>query len=281
MDKAKNTVSAQRKKRWLHAQLIIGLVLISAVVIMAVLGRAIAPFDPEQFHMRSRLSPPSLEFWLGTDRFGRDTFSRVIVGARATLMIAFSSTLLGILLGMPVGLVAGYFKGWLDEILMRLMDVLMSFPALLLAMLVVALLGTSGVNAAIAVGVVFAPPIARVSRSVMLGLVSASFVSAARVRGESHLYIVASELLPNVWPPMIAELCIRMTYAILASVSLSFLGLGAQPPTAEWGSMIASNLTLLMVLPWLTWGPAIAIVMLVIGVHLFGEGLRAWLSRNG
>lgn len=281
MDKAIKIVAPRRSRRRLPPQLLIGLILVGAVVMMAVLGRGIAPFDPEQFHMRSRLSPPTMEYWMGTDRFGRDTFSRVIVGARATLMIAVSSTFLGILLGLPIGLVAGYFKGRVDEALMRLMDVVMSFPALLLAMLVVAVLGTGGFNAALAVGVVFAPPIARVSRSVMLGLTSASFVAAARVRGESHLYVIASELLPNVWPPMIVEFCIRMTYAILASVSLSFLGLGAQPPTAEWGSMIASDSTLLVASPWLTWGPATTIVMLVVGVHLLGDGLRNWLSRNG
>lgn len=265
----------------LPPQLVIGAFLVGTVILLAIFGSHIVPYDPEQFHIKSRLSPPTLEHWMGTDRFGRDTFSRVLVGARATLTIALSSTLVGVLLGLPIGLIAGYFKGWVDETLMRLMDVLMSFPALLLAMLVVAILGTSGFNAALAVGLVFAPPIARVSRSVMLGLTSASFVAAARVRGESHCYVIVAELLPNIWPPIIVELCIRMTYAILASISLSYLGLGAQPPTAEWGLMIGSDRTLLLVAPWLTYAPAIAVVMLVIGVHLLGDGLRTWLSRNG
>lgn len=276
---AKGVRPSRRSK--IPAQLMIGTFVLGLMVFLAIVGPYIAPYDPEQFNMKARLVPPSLEHWMGTDRYGRDTFSRVIVGARTTLTIALSSTLLGCLLGLPIGLAAGYFKGWIDEALMRAMDVLLSFPALLLAMLVVAVLGTSGFNAALAVGLVFAPPIARVSRAVMLGLTSASFVAAARVRGESHLYIIVAELLPNVLPPLIVELCIRMTYAVLVSISLSYLGLGAQPPTAEWGLMIGSERTLLLTAPWLTFGPAMTVILLVIGVHLFGDGLRAWLNRHG
>ena len=158
---------------------------------------------------------PSEEFWLGTDRYGRDIFSRVVAGARLTVFMAGTGTLIGVFAGVLIGMFSGYTGGWADEILMRCTDIAMSFPGLLLAMLVVAALGANEVNAMISIGIVFVPKVARVVRSATLGLRHVQFVEAAQVRGESRRFIIFREILPNIWPPIIVEACIRLSYAVL------------------------------------------------------------------
>ncbi|HET6521504.1 MAG TPA: ABC transporter permease, partial [Geminicoccaceae bacterium] len=170
--------------------------------------------------------------------------------------------------------------GWIDEALMRLTDIAMSFPSLLLALLVVAVLGPNAVNAVLSIGIVFTPRVARVVRSATLGLRHVQFVEAAEVRGEGSGYVIFREILPNVWPPIIVESCIRMSYAVLLVVSLSYLGLGAQPPAPDWGLMISKERAFLPTAPWVVLAPAAAIVALVVGVNLFGDGLREWLAAR-
>lgn len=260
--------------------LLVGGVIVGVFLVLAIIGPYITPYPFDKFHFGSRLAPPSAEFWWGTDRYGRDIFSRVIHGTSLTVFMAGSGTLIGVTLGLLIGLFSGYVGGWIDEILMRLTDIAMSFPGLLLAMLVVAALGSNEVNAVISIGIVFIPKVARVVRSATLGIRHVQFVEAAEVRGESNGYVIFREILPNVWPPIIVETCIRLSYAVLLVVSLSYLGLGAQPPAPDWGLMIAKERAFLVSAPWVVFGPAAAIVSLIIGVNLLGDGMREWLAAR-
>lgn len=260
--------------------LVIGGSLVLLFIVVAIIGPYITPYPFDKFHFGDRLAPPSAEFWLGTDRYGRDIFSRVIHGTQLTVTMAGTGTIIGVAIGLLIGLFSGYIGGWFDEILMRLTDIVMSFPALLLAMLVVAALGSNEINAVLSIGIVFIPKVARVVRSATLGLRNVQFVEAAEVRGESNSYIIFREILPNVWPPVIVETCIRLSYAVLLVVSLSYLGLGAQPPAPDWGLMIAKERAFLVSAPWVVFAPAGAIVLLIISVNLLGDGMREYLAAR-
>ena len=255
-----------------------GVVLLFAV--LAAIGPYITPYPFDEFHFADKLTGPSADYWLGTDRYGRDIFSRVVAGAQITVLMAASGTFIGVVAGVLIGLFSGYLGGWVDEALMRFTDIAMSFPSLLLALLVVAVLGANEVNAVISIGIVFTPRVARVVRSATLGLRHVQFVEAAEVRGETNSFIIFREILPNVWPPIIVESCIRMSYAVLLVVSLSYLGLGAQPPAPDWGLMISKERAFIATAPWVVLAPAGAIVALVIGVNLFGDGMREWLAAR-
>jgi peptide/nickel transport system permease protein len=272
-------IALPRARRW-PAALVAGVAILGTFAIFAAVGPWIVPYDVEQFHRASALEAPSHAFWFGTDRYGRDVLSRVVVGSRSTLAMAAAGTLLGVTVGLVLGLGSGYVGGRPDEALMRIMDIVMSFPSLLLALLVVSVLGASAVNAVLSIAVVFVPRVARVVRSAVLGLRTAEFVEAAQVRGERESWIVTREILPNLWPPIIVEACVRMSFAVLMSVSLSYLGLGAQPPTPDWGLMVAKERAFLVQAPWVVLFPAAAIVTLVIGVNVLGDGLREWLMAR-
>jgi peptide/nickel transport system permease protein len=224
------------------------------------------------------LEPPSRQFPAGTDQFGRDQLSRVMWGARGTLAVAVISTLLGVALGVVVGMVGGYYRGAIDEVLMRVVDGLMALPSLLLAMLILTTLGSSPVYVVIGIAVVFLPRTARMVRGVALSLGAAEFVDAARLRGESGAFVIFREMLPNAWGPIIVETTIRFSYAILLATSLGFLGLGAGPPTPDWGLMINEALPFLDQAPWLAVLPAVAISSAVVGANLVGEGIREALA---
>jgi len=266
--------------RRVPVSLIVGGSLVFIFIVFAIIGPYVTPYPFDQFHFGNRLAPPSAEFWLGTDRYGRDIFSRVIHGTQLTVTMAGTGTVIGVAIGLVIGLFSGYIGGWFDEILMRITDIAMSFPALLLAMLVVAALGSNEINAVLSIGIVFIPKVARVVRSATLGLRNVQFVEAAEVRGESNNYIIFREILPNVWPPVIVETCIRLSYAVLLVVSLSYLGLGAQPPAPDWGLMIAKERAFLVSAPWVVFAPAGAIVLLIISVNLLGDGMREFLAAR-
>lgn len=269
-----------RRPRRVPMTLILGGSLVAFFVVLAIIGPHVTPYAFDEFHFKHRMVAPSQEFWLGTDRYGRDIFSRVVAGARLTVFMAGAGTLIGVLIGVLIGMFSGYTGGWIDEILMRLTDVAMSFPGLLLAMLVVAALGANEVNAVLSIGIVFVPKVARVVRSATLGLRHVQFVEAAQVRGESRWFIILREILPNIWPPIIVETCIRLSYAVLLVVSLSYLGLGAQPPAPDWGLMIAKERAFMVTAPWVVFAPAAAIVSLIISVNLLGDGMREWLAAR-
>lgn len=256
-----------------------GLGILIPVVVISTLGTIIAPYDPVQVYpANAYLGPlssgPNGMYWLGTDHLGRDLLSRVIVGGRSSLMLGFGAAGLSLLLGVPIGLTAGYAKGRVDEILMRLMDIMMSVPVLLLGVLILVVLPSSLFNIILALGVVFVPRIARVARSATLSVSEEEYVLAAKARGESDPYILFSEILPNVTAPIVVEGSIRVGYAVMVGTSLSFLGLGTGPPHPDWGFMINTARLHIYQTPWFLLWPSIALLLTIMATNLLGDGLR-------
>ncbi len=248
---------------------------------LVVIGPFVTPYPFTEFHMADALQPPSGRYWFGTDQFGRDIFSRIMYGANGTLMLSTCATLLGVALGVAIGMTVGYRGGWLDEIVMRIMDGLLSFPSLLLAMMIMATLGPARINVIIAIMIVFVPRSTRVLRSVTLSLRDLEFVEAAKVRGESTFYIITRELLPNAMGPVVVEVAIRLSFAILLSTSLGFIGIGVQPPEPDWGLLVSEGRNYLQIAPWMTIFPALAISSAVIGANLFGDGVGTLIAYRG
>jgi peptide/nickel transport system permease protein len=256
----------------------IGVAILVPIIVVTIIGPVVVPHDPTETNTVNKYASPSAEHPLGTDNLGRDIFSRVLLGGRVSLTIGLLSAGLALSLGVPIGLASGYLGGRADEAIMRLMDVLLSFPTLLLALMVITVLSGSLVNAILAVGIVYAPRIARVVRGSTLSVKNEEYVLAAQARGESSIYIMFNEVLPNIMGPIIVEGSIRVGYAILIATSLSFLGLGAQPPTPDWGYMIASAFNYIYNTPWFLLGPSVALGLTVIGFNLLGDGLRDVMS---
>lgn len=251
-----------------------GLVVLIPIVLASVFAPEIAPYNPVEPHITSRYAPPGGEFLLGTDHIGRDLLSRVIFGGRTSLLLGVLATLLALVLGVPVGMVAGYKGGRVDEGLMRLMDSLMSIPTLLLGILILTVLPPSVWNVILAVGIVYAPRISRVVRSATLSTRNEEFVLAAKARGESDAYILFREIFPNITAPIVIEGSIRVGFAILIGTSLSFLGLGAQPPFPDWGFMIATSREHIYQTPWFLLWPSLALAATVLSINMIGDGLR-------
>jgi peptide/nickel transport system permease protein len=260
---------------------IIGGSILALFLLIAIVAPWIAPYPPTEFHTANSLEGPSSDFLLGTDQFGRDTLSRTLVGTRSIFLVSFSATAFGVIFGTIVGLTAGYYGGKTDEILMRIADGLMSFPSLLLALFVLTMFGPAVINVIIAIGIVFVPRVARIIRSVALDIRTNQFIQAAEARGERGVYIILREMLPNAWPPIVVESSIRVSYAILISASLGFLGLGVQEPTPDWGLMISQGRNMISVAPWLVLVPAVAISTLVIATNIFADGLSRLLLAGG
>jgi len=232
------------------------------------------PHSTSDFHFASRLQPPSLKFPFGTDKFGRDVLSRVLAGCKEVILLALTGTLLAVSLGTLIGLTTGYFGKWYDEIVMRFMDIFMSFPGLLMALLVLAVLGPGWVNVIIVIGVVFSPRVARVARGAVLDIKNKEFLEAAKSRGENSFYIMGIEILPNILGPLGVEFSVRFAYSIFLSASLGFLGMGVQPPTPDWGLMVNEGRDFIKVAPWIAAFPALAIASLVISVNLLSDAIR-------
>ncbi|MEQ9811886.1 MAG: ABC transporter permease [Azospirillaceae bacterium] len=256
----------------------IGGVIVVFVFLLAAFGPWLAPADPEAFNYTARFEGPGASFLLGTDQFGRDLFSRMLSGAPATIFMAVLSTLLGTLLGAFIGTASAYLGGRADEVIMRVVDAVMAIPSLLFALLIVTALGASSVNAFIAIGIAFAPGMSRVARSVALTVRKQDYVNAAIARGERASYIIAREMMPNVVAPIVVEATIRVAFAVMLLATLSFLGLGAQPPSAEWGLMVSESRDYLFRNPWMMIWPGLAIAMVAIGFNLLGDGLRDALN---
>ncbi len=254
---------------------VIGLAIVLTYLLLALVGDWIAPYAYTEQHLSDALQPPSMRYWFGTDQFGRDILSRVIVGSRSMITLALGATALALVLGASTGVVAAYFGGWIDEILMRAADVMLAFPALLLALLILSTLGSDLIYLIICIGVVFAPAIARVMRSVVLELRTREFVEAARMIGSSHSRIMRREILPNLLSTLLVEAAIFFGYAILVGSGLGFLGMGVQPPSPDWGLQVNDGRNFLLTAPWVVLFPAVAISSLVIGVNLLADGLGA------
>ena len=255
----------------------IALPIVLLYLILALFGPWLAPYSPTE--MPDSINeyqnlPPSAQFWFGTDQFGRDVLSRVMCGATSLIATAVTASALGIVLGAVVGISSGYKGGKVDEIVMRVMDGLMSFPTLLLALLVLFTLGPSRVNITATIGFVSMPGIARVVRSTTLSLKTMEFIQSARLRGESTPYIIFREILPNVLPVLGVEASVRLSYAILSIASLGFLGLGIQPPSPDWGLMISQSRRFLVIAPWVALAPMGAVASLILGVNLLADGVR-------
>jgi peptide/nickel transport system permease protein len=257
---------------------VLGLVILLALAIVCVFGPAIAPADPEAMNVLGRFRPPGGQFLLGSDEFGRDTLSRLLVGARGTIPLAVAATLIGTLTGAVIGTLSAYLGGRWDEAIMRTNDAVLAIPGLLLALLVANALGKGSFNAMLAIAVAFAPGMARVTRSVALTVRRQDYVSAAIARGEGVSWIVLREMMPNVAAPVVIETTIRVAFAVMLFATLSFLGLGAQPPASEWGLMVAQARAYLHQAPWMIVVPGIAIALSAIGFNLLGDGLRDALN---
>ena len=252
--------------------------LVGLVFFCAILGPAIVPYDPIAMDLKLRLQPPSIDHFFGTDEFGRDIFSRVIVGARISVLVAAMVLSVASVVGFLVGAIAGLLGGWLDEVLMRITDLFLAFPGLILAMAIAATLGPSLENTMIALSVVYWPWYARLVRSQVLSLREREFIVAAQSIGAGTGRLLLRHLLPNVVPILITQITVDVGYVILSTSGLSFLGLGAQPPTPEWGLMITTGRNFMRESPWLITFPGLALAITVLGFNLLGDGLRDYLD---
>ncbi len=257
-----------------------GMALIALVVLVAIAGPALAPHDPLKPVPLERLQPPSGAHPFGTDSLGRDILSRVIYGARISLMIGLISVAISLVPGTLLGLAAGYFGGRADSLIMRLMDMLLAFPAILLAIFITAILGPSLPNTMVAVGIVYIPHYARIVRASVLSLKEQLFVQAIGHLGGGHLRILGRHILPNAMPPIIVYATLGMGTAVLQAAALGFLGLGAQPPQPEWGAMLSEGRQYIQNAPHVAAFPGAAILVLVLGFNLFGDGLRDVLDPS-
>jgi len=262
--------------RLMHARLAgIGLIIVVVLVVSAVLAPWIAPYSPTKQQVTNALQPPSARNLLGTDELGRDILSRIIYGGQASLQVGIIAVGIAMLSGVTLGLIAGYWSNTLlEQVIMRLMDALLALPALVLALALVAALGPSLQNAVIAVGIVGIPAYARLTRGQVLSVKEREFVTAARTTGARDVRIIVTHILPNVTAALIIQSSLGVAFAILAEAGLSFLGLGVQPPTPSWGSMLSAGRGYLDLDPWLVIGPGTAIFIAVLGFNFLGDGIR-------
>ncbi|MEZ4631574.1 MAG: ABC transporter permease [Deinococcales bacterium] len=266
---------ARALKRFLSRPIaLIAALVILAFILIAILAPQLAPYDPAKPHFTSVRKPPSEAFILGTDENGRDILSRLIFGARASLMAGVISVAIAVLLGVPIGLISGFYGGLLDEILMRFTDALLAFPFLILAVALAAALGPSLGNAMIAIGIASAPAFIRLTRGQVLSIKAEDYVQAAKASGAGDLRILWRYILPNSFAPILVQATVTIAGAIIAESSLSFLGLGVQPPTPSWGGMLNIAKNYMNQAPWMAIWPGLSIFISVLAFNLFGDGLR-------
>ncbi|WP_170545864.1 ABC transporter permease [Ruegeria arenilitoris] len=259
--------------------LILGAVLSSLILLAALVSFVWTPYDYAALDIPNKLQPPNAQHWFGTDHFGRDMFSMIMVGARTSIAVALVAVGIGMALGVPLGLTAAARKGsWLDEVIMRGNDLVFAFPSLVIAILITAVFGAGAINAIIAIGIFNIPVFARITRGAALSLWEREFILAARVSGKGAARISAEHILPNVANLLIVQGTIQFSLGILAEAGLSYVGLGAQPPTPSWGRMLADAQTMVSFAPHLALIPGLAIIVTVLGLNLLGDGLRDWLD---
>nr|WP_235864606.1 nickel transporter permease [Ureibacillus acetophenoni] len=271
-----------KKSRWLafmkklakNKAAIAGAIVVLTVFILAILAPWIAPYDPTHIEMSKKFQGPSAEHWLGTDDKGRDILSRLLYGSRISLTVGILSTLLGAIVGVVLGIVAGYYGKWIDSLIMRFCDVLLAFPGILLALAIISILGPSTANTIIAIAIFAVPTFARIVRGSTLGVKKLEYVDAIRAMGSRDSRIIFKHILPNITSPIIVQATLYIASAIITASALSFLGLGTQPPTPEWGTMLANGRSYLAQAPHITLFPGLVILLVVVGFNLFGDGLR-------
>jgi peptide/nickel transport system permease protein len=282
--RAPGTRSARRSRaRWLwgDARTLLAVGYLVIVVLAAIFAPLLAPASPNAQNLNAILAGSSAHHWLGTDDLGRDLLSRLIYGARISLIASVLATAVAVAIGVPLGILAGYFQGWTDALLMRVTDTLLSFPAIVLAVAVTAALGPGLVHAMIAVGVVFSPTLARLARGQVLVARQRLFVSAAHTYGASSLRVMRRHILPNIVQPLIVQAAFMMGLALLAEAALSFLGLGVQPPAASWGSMLQESFQFIAQAPAHLYPPGLAIALTVLAFNALGDSLRDVLDPSG
>lgn len=278
--------ASPRRKVWRtlrrNPRAVLGTLVLAVIVLAAIFADQLGPYPPNRQNLRNQLQPPSVQHLLGTDQFGRDVFSRIIHGGRVSLQVGFISVGIALAIGGLMGLLAGYYGGRLDSIVMGFVDVLLALPAFLLALAIVAALGASLVNVMIAVGIAFIPVFARVTRAAVLTVREQDYVAAAVAAGSSDPRIMFKHVVPNALSPVIVQITLSLAGAILSAAGLSFLGLGAQPPTAEWGSMLSTARPFIRDAHWAVTFPGLAIVITVLALNMVGDGLRDALDpRRG
>ena len=264
----------RRRVRLWSGSLVLGLAIAATVAAVAAISFVWTPYDPTSMDIAGKLRPPSAANWLGTDHFGRDVASMLMVGARASIAVAVVAVGIGILLGVPLGLLAAARRGFVDEIVMRGNDLVFAFPSLVLAIMITALFGPGAVNAIVAIGIFNVPVFARLTRGAALSLWTRDFVLAARVSGKGAARISLEHILPNIANLLVVQATIQFSLGILAEAALSYVGLGTQPPMPSWGRMLAEAQTMVSLAPYLAIFPGLAIVVTVIGLNLLGDGLR-------
>jgi peptide/nickel transport system permease protein len=275
---ATEDVPAQRRSAWQRLLkrrgAVVGLVVVVVFLVLAAFAPWIAPYDPIATNFLKVRKPPSWEHWMGTDEIGRDVMSRLIFGARASLQAGVISVVIAVVIGVPLGLLSGYAKGWVDSLMMRIVDALLACPFLILAIAMAAFLGPSLTNAMIAIGLTTMPIFVRLVRGQVLTVTVEDYVEAARALGNPHLRIAVRHVLPNIVAPVLVQSTLAIAAAIIAESALSFLGLGQQPPAPSWGSMLNVARQFISQAPWMSWWPGLAIVTVVLAFNLLGDGLR-------
>ena len=268
--------ACQPRRPWRYPPLnaLIGGTLLAALVALALLGVVWTPYDPLKLDLLSRLQPPSAAHWLGTDEFGRDVFSRLIIGARTSLWISLLSVAVAVICGTVIGMLAGYLRGWTDRVLMMLNDALLAFPGILMALGIMAIVGASQYGIVLALGIAYTPSVVRVVRGSVLSLRELEFIEASRVIGNSELYTMFRHITPNCLAPLCVLATSMFGWALLSESALSFLGLGVPPPAATWGSMLSASRTYISSAPWLGIFPGIFISLTLLAINLFGDALR-------
>lgn len=278
MNKTKELKTGQTQEVWRRLKrnraATVGGIIVLLFVVIAILAPLISPYPPNEGDLTKRLNPPNREHLLGTDPLGRDLLSRVIYGARISLQIQVVAVCIAMVIGTLLGMVGGYYGGKLDHLIMRLMDILLAFPGIFLAISIIAVLGPGLANLMLAAGIYSVPQFARIVRGSVLSLKEKEFIEAARAVGENDLNILFRYLLPNSIAPIIIQTTLRMATVLLTASGLSFLGLGVQPPTAEWGAMLSNARAYLITAPHVATVPGLAIMLVVMGFNLFGDGLR-------
>ncbi|PZW43646.1 peptide/nickel transport system permease protein [Humitalea rosea] len=261
-------------KVWANPMTFLGALLCLAIVLAAVLAPWIAPYDPADQDIISRLQPPGGAYPFGTDQFGRDILSRLLWGARISLTVSLGAIAVAVVIGGTIGMLAGYIGGTFDLLVMQVMDVLLSFPSLILGLIVVALLGPDLINLVVAIALTAIAPFARVARAPTMALKERAFVEAGRALGFSHPRILFRHILPNIMSEVMVMASLWMATAVRVEASLSFIGLGVKPPTATWGGMTRDGFENILDAPWLAILPGLAILLLVLGLNMVGDGLR-------
>jgi len=266
-----------------HRLALVGLVILAALIVLAVFAPWIAPYDPEKLDLRSIKQPPSAAHLFGTDTVGYDVFSRFVWGARTSLIVGFGAVTVSVLIGTTLGVLSGFYGGWVDSVISRVIEVLLSLPALLLVAIFVSVIGPSLQSVIIVIALLTWPQIARLVRGQYLVLRESEFITAARVIGAGDRKIMFRHLLPNVLGPLSVAATFYMAMAILLEASLSFLGLGVKPPAPSWGNMVAlaTNANVLQNLPWVWVPPAVAIALIVLAINFVGDGLRDAVDPRG